>query len=653
MKRIKYCFCCIFALVFLLSCKDSGNTGGIEDTGFLNPKGDALSYIKDGINANNESNDIKIAFDSSSDWTAALFIDNDEKNNAEWCKIDKTSGVAGTNVITLHIDYNNTLSERNANLIVNQGALNFKILISQEKSPWLMISENEIQVSCDETVINFTVEFNLEYNCEIDEASKDWIDYVGTRAVSTKKESIVISENQGGKREGFVHINSVDGKISKTVIIEQEAHRGSGTKDDPFSISGLINYASTLEQGQNSPEPKYFKGIVVSITEAPGNMYGTATFYISDDRRRSNLFYVYRCQGPGNKKFTPADEGLFVEGDELVICGTITNYNGTLETVPNQVYIVSINGNELPVTPDEPVGDGTLNNPFNVAGIIAYTSALPADQNSSKEVYFTGTVESFKSGEEPGNPYGNATFYIKDDSTYEKFHCFRVMGPGNQKFTSADQLKVGDKVTICGLVVNYKGYIPETVTGKAYCYSINGETTPSNPGTDPGTEPGDEPGYGVGVEAFTNGDFETWDGSTPVNWKSACTASTATLEQSTDTHGGSYAVVIKGTTTSNKRLAYKELTLEAGMYTFSVFAKATSNTPTQIRMGYVPVTAGAVGSYVYNASYNDINTEWGQCTFTFELKEKTTICLVVMNPKKSSYSSGEDVLIDDASFVKW
>lgn len=443
------------------------------------------------------------------------------------------------------------------------------------------------------------------------------------------------------------------GGLDQTETIEPA---GSGTAEDPFNITALIEYASTLNSGEKSPQQVYFKGKVVSIKEAPGNTYGNATFYLSDDGKNKNQFYVYRCYGLGNKKFTTADEGIFVEGDELVICGTITNYNGTLETDQNAAYIVSINGNGSPVTPDEPngdaKGDGTLDNPFNVAGIIAYTSALPADQNSSKEVYFTGTVESFKSGEEPGNSYGNATFYIKDDSTSKTFYCFRVMGPGNQKFTSADQLKVGDNVTVCGLVVNYKGNTPETVTGKAYCYSINGETTPSNPGDNPGTEPGDEPGPGVGVEDFTNGDFEAWDGSTPVNWKSASTASSASLEQSTDAHGGSYAVVVKGTASANKRLAYKELTLEAGKYTFSVFAKATSNSVAQIRMGYVPVTDGTVGSYVYNAAYNDLSTDWGKHTFTFELKEKTTICLVVMNPKKSNYSSGEDVLIDDATFEK-
>lgn len=440
------------------------------------------------------------------------------------------------------------------------------------------------------------------------------------------------------------------GGLDQTETIEPA---GSGTAEDPYNITALIEYASTLNSGEKSPQQVYFKGKVVSIKEAPGNTYGNATFYLSDDGKNKNQFYVYRCYGLGNKKFTTADEGIFVEGDELVICGTITNYNGTLETDQNAAYIVSINGSGSPVTPDEPNGDakgaGTADDPYNVAAAINICSGLNKSSTSasylSDEVYVKGKIVSITDTEL--SSYGNITYYISDDGTTTgQLEVYRGFSFGGAKFTSLNDIKVGDEVLIKGKLQNWLGTY-EFTQGSALV-TVNGQ----GGGDNPGTEPGDEPGPGVGVEDFTNGDFEAWDGSTPVNWKSASTASSASLEQSTDAHGGSFAVVVKGTASANKRLAYKELTLEAGKYTFSVFAKATSSNPAQIRMGYVPVTDGTVGSYVYNAAYNDLSTEWGQYTFTFELKEKTTICLVVMNPKKSNYSSGEDVLIDDATFEK-
>jgi hypothetical protein len=39
-------------------------------------------------------------------------------------------------------------------------------------------------------------------------------------------------------------------------------------------------------------------------------------------------------------------------------------------------------------------------------------------------------------------------------------------------------------------------------------------------------------------------------------------------------------------------------------------------------------------------------------THEFKLDAETTVCLVAMNPKKSSYSSGKDILIDDATLTK-
>ena len=102
---------------------------------------------------------------------------------------------------------------------------------------------------------------------------------------------------------------------------------------------------------------------------------------------------------------------------------------------------------------------------------------------------------------------------------------------------------------------------------------------------------------------------------------------------------------------SNVRLASQEITLAAGSYNFSFWVKATTEDAAQVRPGYVPVTDGSVGSYQYG-SYATLSTSWQQVSYDFTLTAETTVCLVVMNPKKSSYSSGKDVLVDDAVLTK-
>lgn len=163
-----------------------------------------------------------------------------------------------------------------------------------------------------------------------------------------------------------------------------------------------------------------------------------------------------------------------------------------------------------------------------------------------------------------------------------------------------------------------------------------------------------------GLETFTNGGFEEWvDDSQPVNWKSTTTASSATLEKSTDAHGGSYSVLVKHVASSNKRLAYKEMLLPAGWYTMQFYAKAATEVETETRPGYVPFDAetNKLGSYSYGPYSDKLNnTEWKLISYTFQLEKETQINLVVMNPKDyKNNSTGEttvfgDLLIDDFEF---
>lgn len=180
-----------------------------------------------------------------------------------------------------------------------------------------------------------------------------------------------------------------------------------------------------------------------------------------------------------------------------------------------------------------------------------------------------------------------------------------------------------------------------------------GEEPGTGGGEEPGTggeEPGEgeEPGTGgenSGDMSAFNGDFETWVGGLPNNWKPASTAGNATLSQSTDAHSGNYSVCVAGTTSGNKRLAYKEMTLKAGTYTMKFYAKAATETGASVRPGYTPVDAdNKAGTYVYGDYTNDITTsEWVEVTHEFTLEADTRLSLVIMNAKKP----GGDVLIDD------
>lgn len=426
--------------------------------------------------------------------------------------------------------------------------------------------------------------------------------------------------------------------------------KGTGTQTDPYNVAGVLSFINTLGADVTSSNEVYIKGKVKTISEQFGTQYGNATFVMIDEGYSAE-FTAYSVLYLGNAKYTSGD--LLKEGDEVIVCGKVVNFRGnTPETAQNTGYLYSLNGKteggngggETPST-GEAKGSGTQADPYNVVAITEIASKLEAGQTSESDYYFKGKISTIKYSYDAA--HGTGTFFISDDgSTTGEFQVYSALFLGNQNWVDGNtQIKVGDEVVICGKITNYNGTL-ETASKKAYIYSLNGKTEDTGSGSG-----GGDNGGGSTASSLTNGGFETWADGQPTGWKSASSASSATLSQSTDAHSGSYSVNVNGKPSSNVRLASQEITLAAGNYTFSFWVKPTSANPAQVRPGYVPVTDGKVGSYIYG-DYATLSSGWQQVSYDISLSAETTLCLVVMNPKQSSYSSGEDVLVDDATLTK-
>ncbi|MBR1547218.1 MAG: hypothetical protein IJ637_00625 [Prevotella sp.] len=142
------------------------------------------------------------------------------------------------------------------------------------------------------------------------------------------------------------------------------------------------------------------------------------------------------------------------------------------EDVPSPFGTVVAPKSETAVTID-PAGSGTVADPYNVAATQNLISTLGADI-SSETIYVRGYISDL--GDGVSTQYWNAQFYISDtqDGSSGQLLVYRTNYLDNQPFTSADQIKAGDEVVMCGKVVNYKGNTPEFTTG-TYIYSINGK----------------------------------------------------------------------------------------------------------------------------------------------------------------------------------
>ena len=132
----------------------------------------------------------------------------------------------------------------------------------------------------------------------------------------------------------------------------------------------------------------------------------------------------------------------------------------------------------------QPSGTGTVDDPYNAVAAINVASELTWTSTSvydvTSDVFVKGKISRIANNGTytAGGTYGNASFYISEDgTTANEFYCFRILYLGNKKFASGQtDIKVGDDVVICGQLMNYQNNTPETVSGKAYLYSLNGDT---------------------------------------------------------------------------------------------------------------------------------------------------------------------------------
>ena len=433
-----------------------------------------------------------------------------------------------------------------------------------------------------------------------------------------------------------------------TVVIL--ADDGGGGGDTPVegtqvTCAEAVQLTNALADGGTSTETYTVTGY---ITEVVGNVSrNQQTFWMADTQGGGRVFEAYWANLP---------EGVseFAVGMKVKITGQLLKYvNNSGQVTPEiknpTVVILENGGGGGDVTPVEGA-------PITCSQAVELTNAL-ADGATSTEVYsVTGYIT-----EVIGNPSASPqtgemqqSFWMSDDKGGNNmFEAYWANLP-----EGVDAFVVGMKVTITGKLKKYvkNGAVTPEIQNATVVILEQGDGGQGGQGgDDPTPGPGGDP-----VTDLVNGDFEEWvSASEPLGWKSASTASNATLSQDQEARSGSYSCRVAAPGSANKRLATQEITLAAGTYTFSYYAKATTGDVCQTRPGYVPINAdGSVGAYTYpkqgstNIFFDINNNEWTLVSFEFTLTETTTLCLIVMNPKGSNYSVSQDILVDDATLVK-
>ena len=268
----------------------------------------------------------------------------------------------------------------------------------------------------------------------------------------------------------------------------------SGDEPEIVDISNTPETAYTVakaheltEAGEGLATSVYIKGIVTEITEVSAQ-YGNATYYINDTNSKEGQMMVYRGKYFGGENFTSKDQ--LKVGDEVVIYGQLSVYNGEHQVAQGNI-IYSINGK---TEPEEPTVDIT-NTPETAYNVAKANELIAAGEGLDTEVYVKGIITKIDEVSVGEGGFGNATYYINDtESTDGQLCVFRGKFLNGEKFTSEDQIKVGDEVIVYGQLVNYNGTYE--INSGNQLYSINGATTGINK-VENDTEDANAPAYNL------------------------------------------------------------------------------------------------------------------------------------------------------------
>lgn len=472
-------------------------------------------------------------------------------------------------------------------------------------------------------------------------------------------------------------INAGDIEEEEEVIILPS---GSGTVADPYNVAGLMQAVANLESGASMSQEVVVKGIVSQVKNDLNPDFGNLSYYISDNGKTTEQFYVYRGLGLNGEKFTSNDQVAI--GDVVVVQGTVKNYNGTLEFDQNKSKLLSTTntssgGESVDILGDVTffedaldgsLGDFTVNN-VKLPGSSSYVWTGDKNYHCAKASGYVGGACQDSEGWliSPLINLKKATeAYLTFDNYCSKFNvdastqcAVFAKADDEQEWTelSVDEWPNGTFATIAN--INLSQFV-----GKKVQIAFQYTSTTASAGTweikNFKVTGFGEKGYnGTTWEDFVNGDFSEWDaaGVKPTGWQDDTAVGDADIERSEDAYSAPYSCLVKGTTAISRSLAYKAMAFEAGTYSISCMAKAAPGVSSAaLRLGCV--VTGEEKERIERdgegkAITHTLGTQWESFTFTFTLEPSNDDTFYIIAPFfRNMKSVGADLLIDDVTITK-
>ena len=314
-----------------------------------------------------------------------------------------------------------------------------------------------------------------------------------------------------------IYEESTAGGKSPELLVNKKQNSGSFTAT--IKLNGATGSATLSYKANKSSLAVTAKNATVGNITATGNDYScpiaietgaeeiTITFATTNKSTNVRLDDIKLFQGeakkPAGLSWGTASRTVTI-GSEDNVFPTLTNANElpvtysssepSVATINSDGVITLVAAGKTNITASFPgndeyeAGEVTYELTVKAAQTVditntpetAYTVAKALELITSGEgldakVYVKGKISKIAAVDT--GDYGNANYNISDDgTTANELVVFRGYFIGGERFTSEDQIKVGDEVIVYGKLVNYNNTTPEINSGNQI-YSLNGQTS--------------------------------------------------------------------------------------------------------------------------------------------------------------------------------
>ena len=294
----------------------------------------------------------------------------------------------------------------------------------------------------------------------------------------------LLVSKKGGSFSATVALNGVSGQLTLTYkanknikITVENAKAGDVAKVGfdytcPVTVAAgtnsiTIKFSNTYSSNVRLDNIKLFQGVG---KKAPGLSWGTATRTVTigaEDNKFPTLTNTYNLAVKYSSD-DPDVAAIDATTGEITL-GMAGKANITAEFEGNDEYEAAKVSYELTVK-DVPSVD-LKNTPETAYTVAKALELINAGEGLEANVYVKGQITNIQDVDT--GDFGNATYTISDDATAANaLLIYRGYYYDKGKFTSKDQIKVGDVVVVYGKLVKF--YEKFEMNSGNHIYSING-----------------------------------------------------------------------------------------------------------------------------------------------------------------------------------